>query len=186
MKRPLLKASAIRESSMYCKTTQCGWLCDEYIWSPWWAEWRGGCSGWPCPWGDGWDDCSGTWWVGMVQNVTSSELQRWSRMVHRYGPMYWSNYFLHGRQRALSYTQRNATPDTTQVFFASFSPMQLSFSCPAPHCLNSKCTYTHLFAHGRAGLKTRCVQAHCWCVAILKQLKTIVPLLMAQYFLLFI
>ncbi len=60
-------------------------------------------------------------------------------------------------------------PGTTQVFFASFSPTQLSFSRPAPCCLNSKCICAHLCAH--AGLKTRCVQAHCWCIAILRQLK---------------
>uniref|UniRef100_A0A8C2EN12 ADAM metallopeptidase with thrombospondin type 1 motif 7 n=1 Tax=Cyprinus carpio TaxID=7962 RepID=A0A8C2EN12_CYPCA len=58
-----------------------------------------------------------------------------------------------------------------QVFFASFSPTQLSFSCPAPHCLNSICICAHLCAHGHGGLKTRCVQAHCWPVAILRQLK---------------
>ncbi len=69
--------------------------------------------------------------------------------------------------RALSYTQRNAAPGTMQVFFASFSPMQLSFSHPVPRCLNSKCIRAHLCAHGRAGLKTRCVQAHCWHVVIL-------------------
>ncbi len=78
--------------------------------------------------------------------------------------------------RALSYTQRNATPGATQVIFASFIPMQLSFSHPAPRCLNSKCTYTHLLAHGQAGLKMRCVQAHCWRIAILRHLKTIAPL----------
>ncbi len=49
--------------------------------------------------------------------------------------------------------------------------LQLSFSRPAPRCLNSKCICAHLCAHGRAGLKTRCVQVHCWSVAILRQLK---------------
>ncbi len=73
---------------------------------------------------------------------------------------------------ALSCTRRNAVPGTTQVFFASFSPTQLSFSRPAPRCLNSKCICVHLCAHERAGLKTRCVQAHCWRVAILRHLKT--------------
>ncbi len=78
--------------------------------------------------------------------------------------------------RALSYTRHNATPGVTQVFFATFSPKQLSFSCPALCCLNSKCTCAHLFAHERAGLKTRCVQAHCRYIAILRQLKPIAPL----------
>ncbi len=36
------------------------------------------------------------------------------------------------------------------VFFASFSLTQLSFSRPAPHCLNSKCICAHLCAYGRA------------------------------------
>lgn len=62
--------------------------------------------------------------------------------------------------RALSYTQCNAKPGATQVFPAC--------------CLNSKCTRAHLFAHGR--LKTRGVQAYCWCVAILRPLKTTAPL----------
>ncbi len=35
---------------------------------------------------------------------------------------------------ALSYTRRNATTGATQVFFASFSLTQLSFSRPVPHC----------------------------------------------------
>ncbi len=70
--------------------------------------------------------------------------------------------------RALSYSRRQAR---RKCFIASFSPTQLSFSRPAPRCLNSKCTCTHLCAHGRAGLKTRCVQTCCWHVAILKQLK---------------
>ncbi len=34
---------------------------------------------------------------------------------------------------ALSYTRRNATTGATQVFFASFSLTQLSFSRPARH-----------------------------------------------------
>ncbi len=50
---------------------------------------------------------------------------------------------------ALSYTRRNAAPSVTQVVFASFSPTQFSFSCPAAHSLNSKC----ICPHGRAGLK---------------------------------
>jgi len=53
---------------------------------------------------------------------------------------------------ALSYTRCNAAPGATQVFFASFSPTKLSFSCPAPRCLISKCI---------CALKTRCVQTHC-------------------------
>ncbi len=37
---------------------------------------------------------------------------------------------------ALSYNRRNATPGVfaSFFFFASFSPTQLSFSRPAPHC----------------------------------------------------
>ncbi len=55
-----------------------------------------------------------------------------------------------------------------QLFSASFSLTQLPFSHPAPRCLSSKCICAHLCAHGHAGLKTRCVQAHCWRVAILR------------------
>ncbi len=54
---------------------------------------------------------------------------------------------------ALSYTRRNAAPGAMQVFFASFSPTQLSFSHPALRCLNSKYFWAHLCAHGRADLK---------------------------------
>ncbi len=75
------------------------------------------------------------------------------------------------RPWALSYTRCNAALGTTQVFFASFSPMQLLFSRLAPRCLNSKCICAHLCTHERSGLKTRCVQAHCWSVAVLRQLK---------------
>ncbi len=53
-----------------------------------------------------------------------------------------------------------------KCFFASFSPTQLSFSHPVPYCLINKCTCTHLFAHGHAGLKTRSVLAHCYCYYI--------------------
>lgn len=46
-----------------------------------------------------------------------------------------------------------------QVFFASFIPMQLTFSCHAPKkCQMSK---KKIWAHGRAGLKMRCVKTHC-------------------------
>ncbi len=55
-----------------------------------------------------------------------------------------------------------------QLFSASFSLTQLPFSHPAPRCLSSKCICAHLCAHGHAGLKTRCVQSHCWRVAILR------------------
>jgi len=48
------------------------------------------------------------------------------------------------------------TAGATQVFFASLSLKQLSFSSPSR--LNS--ISTHVCAHGRAGLKTRSVQAH--------------------------
>ena len=46
--------------------------------------------------------------------------------------------------------------------FASFSPAPFAFSRPAPRRLISKCICAHLCAHGRAGLKKRCVQAHCY------------------------
>ncbi len=58
-----------------------------------------------------------------------------------------------------------------KCFFASFNPIQLSFLKPAPLCLNSTCICADLCTHERADLKTRCVQAHCWSVAILRQLK---------------
>ncbi len=49
----------------------------------------------------------------------------------------------------VDHTRLNAMPcTTTQVFFASFSPTQLSFSRPTQHCLNRKCTCAQLFAHG--------------------------------------
>ncbi len=44
----------------------------------------------------------------------------------------------------------------------------LSTTC----CLNSKCICSHLCTHGHAGLKKRCVQAHCWRVAILRNWKS--------------
>ncbi len=54
--------------------------------------------------------------------------------------------------------------------FASFSLMQFSFSRLVPRCLKSKCICAHLCTHGHAGLK-RCVQAHCWCISILRNWK---------------
>ncbi len=72
---------------------------------------------------------------------------------------------------ALSYTWCNAAPGAmlpTQECFASFSPKQLSFSRPAPLCLNSKCICDHLCTHWHADLKKKCVQAHRWLVAILR------------------
>lgn len=46
------------------------------------------------------------------------------------------------------------------------------FSVQCPRCLNSKCPCTHLSTHG--ALKLGCGQAHCRCIAILRQLKTFV------------
>ncbi len=59
------------------------------------------------------------------------------------------------------HTVQSGTRCRTSVF-ASFSLTQFSFSHPVPCCLDSKCICTHLCAHRHAGLKTRCVQAHCW------------------------
>lgn len=53
-------------------------------------------------------------------------------------------------------------------FAAIFRPTQLSFSCFAPHCLNFKSICNTLWSHGCAGLKRRCVKAHCWRIAILR------------------
>jgi len=80
--------------------------------------------------------------------------------------MYLQTEFYSGQSQTLwapSYTRRNATPGATQVFCASFSPTQLSFSHHALRCLYNKCIGTYLCANGRAGLKTRCIQANCWC-----------------------
>ncbi len=46
-----------------------------------------------------------------------------------------------------SFTWHNAATGATQVFFASFSPTQLSFLRPAPRCLNSKCICADLCTH---------------------------------------
>ncbi len=80
-------------------------------------------------------------------------------------------------------------PGSSFKFFMTLGLIMHSAQCDARHsasfflvvsvpcCLNnSKCTCAHLFAHGRAGLKTRCVQVHCWCMVILRQLKTIAQL----------
>ncbi len=50
------------------------------------------------------------------------------------------------------------------------------FHAQRPRCVSSKCTCTHLCAHGRVRLKMRCGQIHCWRIVILRQQKAIAPL----------
>ncbi len=62
-------------------------------------------------------------------------------------------------------------PGMMHMFFASLAWRSYHIHS-LHHCyLNNKCICIHLCTHGRANLKVRCVQAHCWSVAILKHLK---------------
>ncbi len=62
----------------------------------------------------------------------------------------------------IHYTIQKLGVSIILFIFNIYIEINTFFAAPVPCCINSKCICAHLCAHGRAGLKTRCVQAHCY------------------------
>ncbi len=73
--------------------------------------------------------------------------------------------------RALSYTRNKVAHSATQLSLLVSAWRSGHFHAQRPRCVSRKCACAHLCACGSVGLKMGCGQAHCWCIAILRQQK---------------